>query len=63
MSLTFHSDEEPEPQDSGEDLDKYFEVTVIGPQDQRAKLRARGRYLVRKVLRGVCSSFGIRFET
>ncbi|KAK0493137.1 hypothetical protein EDD18DRAFT_1180754 [Armillaria luteobubalina] len=55
--------EEPGPQASGEDLDKYFEVTVIGPQDRRAKLKARGRYQVKKVLRGVCKSFEIPFET
>ncbi|KAK0430990.1 hypothetical protein EV421DRAFT_203405 [Armillaria borealis] len=55
--------EEPGSQDSGEDLDKYFEVTVIGPQDQRARLKARGRYQIRKVLFGVCKSFGICFDT
>ncbi|KAK0226652.1 hypothetical protein IW262DRAFT_1363435 [Armillaria fumosa] len=55
--------EEPGSQASGEDLDEYFEVTVIGPQDRRAKLMARGRYQIKKVLRGVCKSFEIPFET
>ncbi|KAK0212197.1 hypothetical protein DFS33DRAFT_1279871 [Desarmillaria ectypa] len=56
--------EEPGPQASGEDLDKHFEVTVIGPLDnQRARLKTRGRYQVKKVLHGVCKSFGIPFDT
>ncbi|KAK0437933.1 uncharacterized protein EV420DRAFT_155361 [Desarmillaria tabescens] len=57
--------EEPGVQASGEDdLDKHFEVTVIGPQDnQRARLKTRGRYQVKKVLHGVCKSFGIPFDT
>ncbi|KAK0470804.1 hypothetical protein IW261DRAFT_921528 [Armillaria novae-zelandiae] len=54
--------EEP-PQASEQDLDEYFEVTIIGPQDRRAILKARGRYQVKKVLRGVCRSFEIPFET
>ncbi|KAK0196037.1 hypothetical protein F5146DRAFT_1133504 [Armillaria mellea] len=43
--------------------DESFEVAVVGPQNQRAILMARGRYQVRKVLRGVCKSFGIPVET
>ncbi|KAG7449985.1 uncharacterized protein BT62DRAFT_618542 [Guyanagaster necrorhizus] len=56
--------EEPGPQTTGEDPDKHFEVTVTGPEVcQGARLKTRGRYQVKKVLYGVCKSFGIPFDT
>jgi hypothetical protein len=47
----------PQPEE-----DPRFEVTIIGPQDESAQFKTRGKHPVRKVLAAACKTFGIDYE-
>ncbi|KAF8815970.1 hypothetical protein BYT27DRAFT_6482472 [Phlegmacium glaucopus] len=42
--------------------DPRFEITIIGPQNESAQFKTRGKHPVRKVLAAACKTFGIKYE-
>jgi hypothetical protein len=52
----------PVPAASQSDEDPCFEITIIGPKNETAQFKTRGKHPVRKVLAAACKTFGIKYE-
>src|ERR1700678_2843746 len=52
----------PVPAASQSDEDPSFEITIIGPKNEPAQFKTRGKHPVRKVLAAACKTFGIKYE-
>lgn len=42
--------------------DPRFEIKIIGPQNESAQFKTRGKHPVRKVLAAACKTFGLKYE-
>jgi len=53
-------EKEPASKDEGED--PRFEIYIMGPEDQGAQFKTRGRHPVRKVLQAACKAFELDYD-
>lgn len=42
--------------------DPRFEISIVGPQNEIAQFKTRGKHPVRKVLAAACKTFDVKYE-